>query len=195
MSLENHKLQLPSHDDFANALAILALPISGSELHGIMCGYLCAGAIREGEYYLSALSADYKDSESRRATLMMFEIYSLSQQQLSDFNFNFQLLLPSEKESLATRAQAFSEWCAGFIQALELAGINSANLDDEDTEDIFQHLSEFAQLDYGNINVDEEDDDDENAFMEVSEYARMSIVSLYHSLHSQHKGQYSNTTH
>lgn len=179
MSVENEHLSLPEYDGFADAISFLSLPVSASSLHGMMCGYLCAGADSQGESYLHALSNNKKDKHSRQAMLAMFEVFSISQQQITHFDFNFQMMLPDENESLIARAQAFSEWCEGFTQALTLSGVSIDQFHEEEAQDALQHMIEFAELDCDSLDVDEED---ERSLMEVSEYARMVVIRLHGDL-------------
>lgn len=170
---------LPDYHNFINSIAVLDLPMSASELHGVICGYLCAGATSAGEAYLRALMPKTNDSTARAAALALFEVYSVSQQQIANFDFSFQLLLPDDDEPLAERAKAFGECCEGFIQGMTLAGLNCDQLHEEESQEAWQHLSEFAKLDYHSLHIDEED---ERALMEVSEYARMAMLRIYSEL-------------
>jgi uncharacterized protein YgfB (UPF0149 family) len=176
MSTPNTSLRLPNYQEFMDSIAILALPISASELHGVMCGYLCAGAISDGEAYLRALMTNKKDVLMRVA---LFGVYAVSQQQMLNFDFEFQLLLPDDEEPLVDRARAFSEWCEGFTQGLTLAGVGYEQLQEDEAQEALQHLIEFAQLDYHSLSIDE---DDERALMEVVEYARMAALSIHGDL-------------
>ena len=176
MSTSNAPLHLPDYHTFLESIAILGLPISGSELHGVMCGYLCAGANNEGEAYLRALMSNKKDAGLRGAALALFGLYAVSQQQIAGFNFEFQLLLPDDQDPLVDRAQAFSEWCEGFLQGITMAGVSYDDLEEDDAQEALQHLTEFAQLDYHTLQIDEED---EHALMEVSEYARMAVLHVF----------------
>ncbi len=191
--MSDQALYLPSYDDFVESIEVLALTHSASELHGMMCAYLCAGANSQGEAYLRALLSNKKDELTRRAALAMFSVYSISQQQISNLDFEFKLLLPDDEESLIDRAQAFSEWCAGFIQGLNNAGVEFDQFFEEEAQEALQHITEFAELDLETLDVDEED---EKALMEVSEYARMAVLRLHGDLVSneQHQGD-SDTTH
>lgn len=179
MSVENEHMALPDYDGFVNIISFLALPISASFLHGAMCGYLCAGADSQGEAYIRALLNNKKDEHSRQALLSMFEVFSISQQQITHFSFEFQMLLPNEQDTLFARAQAFSEWCEGFTQALTLAGVDADQFYEEEAQEALQHLVEFAELDYEGLDIDEED---ERSLMEVSEYARMAVIRLHGDL-------------
>lgn len=181
---------LPIYQNFVDNISILALPISSSELHGIMCGYLCGGAPSEGEAYLRALTANKSNASVRAAAHAIFELYSVSQHQLANFNFEFQLLLPEDHESILQRALAFSEWCEGFTQGITMAGIDYNQLHEEESQEALQHIQEFAQLDYESLEVNEED---EKALIEVSEYARMAVIRLYNDLQESDNNQ--QTTH
>jgi yecA family protein len=180
MSSKNDLTHLPAYQPFSDTISILDLPISGSELHGIMCGYLCAGAASEGESYLRALTPNRKDEAIRAAALAIFEVYTISQHQLVNFDFEFQLFLPDDHEPLAERARAFSEWCEGFMQGMTISGIGYEQFQEEESQEALQHIQEFAELEYESLQVDE--DEDERALMEVSEYARMAVLRLYGDL-------------
>ncbi|HRD69299.1 MAG TPA: UPF0149 family protein [Legionella sp.] len=179
MSVENDRLQLPPYEQFSESIAVLALPISASNLHGMMCGYLCAGADSQGEAYLRAMLHNKKDEESRNAIFSMFSVFSISQQQINNFDFEFGMILPDEHESLAERARAFSEWCEGFTQGLTMAGVGLDQFYEEEAQEALQHIIEFAELDADTLEVSEED---EKALMEVSEYARMAVIRLHGDL-------------
>jgi yecA family protein len=179
MSAENEYLSLSNYDDFVEAITCLKLPLSASALHGMMCGYLCAGTDIQGESYLRALVTNKKDTQSRNALLALFEVFSVSQQQINYFDFNFQMMLPNENASLADRAKAFSEWCDGFTQALTLSNVSIDKLHEEEAQNVLQHMIEFAEIDYEALDIDEED---ERALMEVSEYARMAVICLRNDL-------------
>ncbi|CAM2846782.1 UPF0149 family protein [Legionella worsleiensis] len=179
MSVEKSHLHLPEYDQFVASVAVLSLSISASELHGMMCGYLCAGADSQGEAYLRALLNNKKDEESRNALMIMFSVYTVSQQQINNFAFDFELLLPDGECSLVERAQAFSEWCEGFTQGLTMAGVGMEQFYEEEAQEALQHIMEFAELDCDTLDVDEED---EKALMEVSEYARLAVIRLHGDL-------------
>lgn len=190
----NTPLHLPNYHLFIESIAGLALPISGSELHGVMCGYLCAGAVSEGEAYLRALmiNTNKKDPSIRTATLALFGVFAVSHQQMTSFDFAFQLLLPDNEDPITERAQAFSEWCDGFTQGITMAGINHDQLHEEEAQEALQHLTEFGELDYLSLDRDE---GDEKALMEVSEYARMAVLHIYSDLQANKSGGQSQLAH
>lgn len=193
MFADTPTMHLPKLIDFIVSTEALLLTISASNLHGIMCGYLCAGADSQGEAYLRALLQNKKDAASRNALLTVFSVYSISQQQINNFDFEFELLLPDDDESLYDRAQAFSEWCEGFTQGLTMAGVDRDQFSEEEAQEALEHIYEFAELDYASIDVEEED---EKALMEVSEYTRMAVIRLHGDLVMNEREQGgSETTH
>lgn len=184
--MEHSNLQLPQYEHFNDSIAVLSLPLSASELHGMMCGYVCAGADNQGEAYLRALVHNKKDEDSRNALLALFSVFSISQQQINHLDFQFALLLPDDETDLFERAKAFSEWCDGFIRALALSGIEADQFYEEDTQEALQHITEFADIDFESLDVDEED---EKALVEVSEYTRLAVIRLYADLNTHEKEQ------
>jgi uncharacterized protein YgfB (UPF0149 family) len=193
MPVENAPLHLPKYIDFVETIEPLELDLSVSELHGIMCGYLCAGADNQGESYLRALFNNKKDTVGRSTLLALFAVFTVSQQQIANLDFEFELMLPEDHEPLAERAKAFSEWCEGFTLGLTLAGISAEQFSEEEAQEAFQHIIEFSELDCESLDIDEED---ERALMEVSEYTRMAVIRLHGDLVTNEKKQgESGTTH
>lgn len=192
MSTNSKSLHLPGYQLFMDAIEVLNLPISGSELHGVMCGYLCTGEVREGEAYLRAYMPSQNGAKMRQAALALFGVYAVSQQQLLNFDFEFQLLLPDDDEPIIKRAQAFREWCDGFIQGLNLGGVDQSDLHDEETLEALEHLTEFAQLDYQSLSVGE---DDEQALMDVNEYTRFAVLRIHQDIENNRDGRQTDMVH
>lgn len=184
---------LPDYQIFTHSIALLSIPISSSELHGIMCGYLCADASYQGEAYLQALMIGSPSDGKRDALSIIFEVYTISQQQIANLDFEFQLMLPNDDDSLMNRAQAFGLWCAGFTEGLTMAGIDPLQVEEDEIQEAIQHLAEFAQLDYESLEMEEQD---EKAFVDVSEYTRMAVLRIYNEIKKDGVGSISmDTTH
>jgi len=186
MLSEEHSLKLPQYKTFMASIESLTLTVSVSELHGLLCGYLCAGQDDQGESYIRAVLNTKKNSKHKEAILSLFSLYSISQQQITNFDLGFALLLPDDDEPLLDRAQAFSAWCEGFTHGLTMAGIEINDLQEEEAQETLHHLIEFGQLDCDSLAMDE---DDERALMEVTEYARMAVIGLHGDM-VRKKGRY-----
>lgn len=171
---------MPSYQQLLDAISVLDLSVSGSELHGIMCGFLSTGRLDQGNLYLRSFIAKPVNETERSAMLILFDTYAESQQQVSGLGFEFQLLLPDEDESLFNRAQAFSQWCEGFSQGIRMTGIQLNQLEDETVQDAIQHIQDFANLDYQSLQFGEAD---EQSLMEITEYARMTVLHVHSEVH------------
>ena len=192
MSVERKPDPFPVYLSFVDTIGVLELAVSASELHGVMCAYLCAGAFQEGELYLRALLVrKQKNSQLQAAVLASFELYELSKHYINQPDFEFRLLMPDDDTPLIERARAFGEWCKGFIEGLELAGVGYHELEEDDSQEALQHLHEFAGLDYLTLDVDEED---EKSLMEVSEYTRMAVLRLSGDIKAHGKGRVGSDT-
>lgn len=163
---------LPPYNELETELAPFGLPMSLSQLHGLLCGYSCANEHHRAQAFLNALINTASEPITQSSKTLLFLLLTTAEQDLLNLDFNFQLLLPNEEETLVVRAQAFSEWCEGFLQGFST---DKKKLHTAEVKQILNHFREFAKLDYTNLSVDEAD---EAAFMEVYEYTRMAVISL-----------------
>jgi uncharacterized protein YgfB (UPF0149 family) len=176
MALSDGVMTLPDYHSVVQGVSSLQLPISCAELHGVLCGYLAAGRMRQAKLYLRSILSKRHSEQAQPAAAVLFDIVTISQQQLSNLGFDFELLLPGEDLSLPVRARAFSEWCEGFTQGLTVAGVDFNQLEGDDAQEAVEHITEFAQLDYEALQVNEEN---ERALTEVIEYTRMAVLAIH----------------
>jgi yecA family protein len=179
MSAMTTPAALPRYDVFTQTIAVLGLPISSSELHGVMSAYVSTGALKAGEQYIRALMLNQHDEMTRAAAMALFNLFATTEQQIAHHGFGFELLLPDDQEDLVARAKAFSEWCVGYMQGIRMAGVDFDQFHDEDTQEAFQHIEEFSELDYESIDVTSED---ERSLMEVCEYTRVAVLHIFNDL-------------
>ena len=174
-------MSLVVYDLLVESLNVLSLPFSGSKLHGLMCAFLCCGADSQGEKYLQTLIGEGNERKQvQLANIALFKVYALSSQQIKQFDCSFQLLLPSDEAKLSDRAQAFSEWCEGFVAGIEQAQLPVEKLD-EYGQDAITHIKEFALLNHEELDMSEED---EKALFEINEYTRMAVLQISNELNS-----------
>jgi uncharacterized protein YgfB (UPF0149 family) len=174
---------LPDYAPLAASLTPLDLPFSLSQLHGLLCGYVCAANQDRASAFLHTLTSNQKHPVSQETKTQLFALLTFSEHQIQQFEFEFQFLLPDEHTPLINRAQAFSEWCDGFLQGLHACHIQDKSFKETETKEALIHFQEFSQLDTDNLSVSEED---EKAFMEVYEYARLAVLSIRAACESLH---------
>ena len=165
----------PTYNSVAEILSLADLPFSASELHGMLCAHICNNAHKE-PFFIQHLLASVKDQETHLQVIFALENYTA--ERLQHFDFRFELLLPNDDQPLQIRAQAFSEWCAGFTAHFKPNAIEKDKLEEEEWEALM-HIKEFSKLDYEQIEIKEED---EKAFFEITEYAKFALLRIGHTL-------------
>lgn len=170
--------KLPSYTSVQKALKNISSLASPAETHGLICGVLSAGNKMDGKSWLSRImsSAESKDEKGQEARHIILELYRISFERLQSIEFDFDLLLPSDKKSLQERAEALTEWCEGYLTGLSLAGIDIHKGVSTDSQEVLEHMLEISSLDFEAIDVSEED---EKAFFDVYEYVRMSVILIH----------------
>lgn len=166
---------LPDYGPLSTLLIPLELPFSLSQLHGLICAYICASNPERATSFIHALVTQACHPVSPEVKTLLFELLTFSEHQIQELEFSFHLLVPDEYNDLNVRAQAFSEWCEGFLQGLQTCQIVEGSFTDPEARETLMHFQDFSQLDYENLSVTEED---EKAFMEIYEYARLAVLRI-----------------
>jgi len=168
--------ELPNYDNLQVICEQLNLSFSPAAIHGMLCGFLCAGQTLESERFLKELTNNQIDQDAVKS---LSSLRQISLQQINTHDFEFYLLLPDDDEPLGVRAKALSEWCHGFVDSFNSIDINIDDLSEQESKDALLHIHEFSELDYQSLAIDEED---EKAYVEVSEYVRMAVLMLHTEL-------------
>jgi len=173
----NPEMSELQHSQIDQALSEHRIGINASELHGSLCGYLCAGGAAGTNAWCEALALEalqdlLSDNADARRTFGQF--FDQSRARLFDPQLGFEPLLPDSERPLSDRAAALVEWCRGFVGGLGLAGNDGADGLSDDGQEVLADLSRFAASDLEAGDSDEDDAD----FTEVFEYVRMGALLL-----------------
>lgn len=165
----------PDFDKVGTLLSNNKIFNSVSELHGIICGQLCAG----GKQLDAILTWHLLGLENKPSKIMSDLIIRLQlniREQLEADDFSFQLLLPDDDEELSIRLHAVSNWCEGFISGFGGAFAKGDSSLLEETREVLKDFTAIA-----NVDESEQDEleDGEQDFMEVLEYVRMATYSVF----------------
>jgi len=171
-----------------DAGALLALP----ELHGGLCGALCAGGPTGAERWLDDFLADHEARNATGVRTVGRDLELASWQALADGQLEFEPLLPGDDAPLEEQVQALAHWCHGFLNGLgatapDLVGRNrkpTAAAAAIATAEVAEILGDFAEI--SRAGVDEEDAADRDradfALAELKEYARVSVQIVFEQL-------------
>lgn len=171
--------KVPAFADFLSILNQADSITNPAEIHGVLCGLICAGQQLNGNFWFhSAL----KLFESRahitgRYRDIVINLYDSTCRQLSGLGTEFHLLLPmADEKSLSTCAEALSIWCQGFLYGLQFTAINLEDELSDEAAEALRCMTELAKLDFNHIEVSEID---KIAYLGVADFVKSSAVLLY----------------
>lgn len=173
--------KIPAFDDVFHLLVQADTQTTPSEIHGVLCGFICVGSRLNGKFWLDTLLKRLETFGTFAAEQqdLILSIYDAACRQLSGVEGEFRLLLPAATSSLTERAEALSEWCQGFLYGLSLAGNPIDTYVSEDVHEALRSITDIAKLNFDNIEIDEMD---KTAYQNVSNYVESSIVMIYNEL-------------
>lgn len=180
------------YEGLAARLLSTASPMNPAEVHGRLCGYVCATQDPQLSVWLAdaALDFDAGDADLRARLVALWES---TQQQLSGDSFEFEPLLPPLDCGLEERVSALSSFSSGFLAGVALAA------DDSRSQDAGGHLAEFLAdvREISRVALDEAESDDEGdfAYAELVEYLRAGIQLCWEELRSGRSDAKSSAVH
>ncbi len=172
----------PDFDELARALRALNAGLSAADLHGSLCGYLCAGgqgvqAFLEAVSLQELLAAD-ADEQARSTVARLFQ---RSDAALDDELFSFEPLLPDSERPVTERTDALLQWCQGFVGGLGLGGFADERRLSPDGREVLRDLLEISRT---AVSHDSDEEVDETALAELIEFARVGALLIREDLRS-----------
>lgn len=165
-------------DELADHLLGQGVQVSPAQLHGGVCGLLCAGTPAEPEYGLDALEQSLGLHFHGEFADRVMQLYSFTALALRDEAFSFQPLLPDDDAELALRTSALASWCEGFLAGFAYrvgASDSSAGTLSQDTGEILTDIAAMAQA----VSADEDGEvEAEDSYVELVEYLRVAVVNI-----------------
>lgn len=168
----------PSYQSLTDALLKTDLRLHASQAHGIMCGIICGNKLHTPVAWENLITGG--DTVAAPTKEELHTLYNTSGQQLKEFLFDLQLLLPEDEDDLTSRAEALTLWCQGFLTGLKFINIPIVGREPSDTTEAIDDLIEIAKLNYEQVISTEED---EAAYVELVEYVRMAVILIYQNIH------------
>jgi uncharacterized protein len=168
---------LPSYSEITKALKSTPANYNASQVHGLMCGLICATTGKENTRW-EALIGPFKNKKDQS---ILHSLYEISYHQLSEFSFEFNLLLPSDKIQINQRTEALGLWCQGFMTGLDQGKAAIADSAPSEVREALNDLMEISQVNYEDIAAS---DEDETAYFELLEYVRLAALMIFHELKS-----------
>lgn len=168
-------------DTLVNAGAVVAL----TELHGGLCGALCAGGVPAAQRWL-ADSLDDMDLDAAAVAEELAELVSASARMLVDGDLQFEPLLPGDDAPLDEQVQALALWCHGFLGGVGVAAAGTARTAAEGAT-LKEILGDFAEISRAGLSEDEAagQGQPDFALAQIHEYVRVSVLIVYEELRAE----------
>ncbi|MES9944830.1 UPF0149 family protein [Candidatus Thiodiazotropha sp. CDECU1] len=172
--------QMPDYSRVDGALKSIGLDLGASEIHGVICGLVCAGTSQSHIDWMAGLFEDWPEEDllAREARELIGELYYVTRDQIGNDDLTFMPYLPDDSQPISTRAKALSEWCEGYLYGLGMSGITDQQFEG-DAREALQDISHFTQLDYELL---ESGDATEQAYTELQEFLKVVTLLIWGDL-------------
>lgn len=167
------------YDSVSNLLSQHGVVVDGAEIHGTLCGMLCAGMAVTDRQWIGALKDTANQGEPfSEPVVQCFEnLFNQLCQQLLEAEFALQLLLPDDQAPINDKGRALINWVQGFMLGF---GLHQQDLM-QCSEDVKEALEDFADISRMEEPMSE-DEDSQKALYEVVEYVKISALLCYSEL-------------
>lgn len=148
-----------------------------AELHGLLCGLLCAEATPDAARWRTLAEAELEQDVPLDPALerMLEQWRDASVTQWHAAPEMITPLLPSDDAPLRQRTEALGAWCQGLLYGLGLGQIaQRSNLSAESQE----FLHDAAQITQVGLEPDETNEAGEIAYTELVEYLRVGLLLI-----------------
>jgi uncharacterized protein YgfB (UPF0149 family) len=172
-------------DSLAQAGAVVAL----AELHGGVCGALCAGGTPTAAYWLEDCLQDQELDATEELGASLANVVAASSRMLEETGFEFEPLLPDDDAPIEEQVQALALWCHGFVTGLganapELAARGPRAPDSGEAGAIAEVVGDFTEISRAGLSEGEATGHDEADFAlaELREYVRAGVQMVFEEL-------------
>jgi uncharacterized protein YgfB (UPF0149 family) len=168
------------------ALDRAACPLSFAEVHGGLCGVMCAAGFSGAEQWLEHCLEDcaMERVESEALPELLANVKEDSWAALTSIEFEFTPLLPDDDTGLEERVRALASWCHGFLSGLALGGFRPEAVAVEDRDDVNEVVRDFTEI--GKAAMDDVVEEEAGAvsLTELTEFVRVSVQLVFEQLGS-----------
>ena len=157
--------------------------INASEVHGTLCGLLCAQQPFDAQTWLlhTLIATDSENTSVATARTLLERLAKSAADQLNAADYDFTLLLPDDEHALQTRTLAVSQWCQAFLEGLRLARVAHPEILPGDAGEVMRDIMEISKAARFQV---EESNESEADFAELVEFLRAGIRLVYEELHA-----------
>ena len=160
--------------------------VAAAEVHGGVCGALCAGGEPAALRWLADCLVDQELSADAAPVANALQgLVEASWRALSDESFAFEPLLPDDEAPLAEQVEALALWCHGFLGGVASNAGAGSDASDSSAKAAFDEvLVDFAEISRAGLSDEEAagEDQPDFALAELHEYVRAGVQVVFDEL-------------
>jgi uncharacterized protein YgfB (UPF0149 family) len=171
-------------DVLAAALADAGSALGLAELHGALCGVLCAGGPEVARGWLDQCLSDCDVGADDEFCAPFHALHLRSWRALDAAGMEFAPMLPDDDTPLSDRVEALASWCHGFVTGL---GLGRLRLDDDPADrhaEVREVVRDFIEIGKAGVDADVDTDLDraEFSFVELTEFVRVGAQIVFEEI-------------
>ena len=170
-----------AHIPLFERLTRLLDPLDPAELHGLLCGLLCAEPTLDCDRWLTLAREELAEGMELTEAVcdLLAKLLEFSAAQLNADDGSVTPLLPDDDAPLNRRADALGAWCQGLLYGLGLGEVERRGDLSAESQEFLRDTTEIAQVGF---ETDEGSEADETAYAEVVEYLRVGLLMILEDL-------------
>ena len=170
------------HERVERQLASADLEPTASEVHGVLCGLLCAGRADAREIWFSELfdQSDQQDLLVSECQQILSRLFAETREAIDGPGLGFQPLLPDDARPIGVRARAVCDWSQGFLYGIGLAGVSAERQLSDHTREALQDFSDITRMDVTALSGDDEEHEDD--LMQITEFLWVAAMLVHDDL-------------
>jgi len=167
-------------DDVARALAAGGSTVHAAEVHGCLCGSLCARRTYSlHEWFDEILPGTEAGLADEAGDGPLAALHEETVGALAAPDMEFQPLLPDDEWELPARVEALGAWCQGFLYGFGAAGTVARTPLPEAVAEV---LSDLANISHAGAVGSASDEVEEEAYAELVEFLRAGVQLIHDEL-------------
>lgn len=158
--------------------------LTPSEVHGTIVGAMSnhmKSGVTPDLLKLIEPAADANDGRFTQVAAMLYELYRETSDLLIETKDGFDLILPSDDESIDVRVEGIATWCRGYVLGLLYNNAFSIDQLPDSGAEIVRDLMEIAEAGAGASDESEED----WALAELHEYIKVGSQLVFEFIYSE----------
>jgi len=171
------------YDRLRDSLAAAGSVVALAEVHGGVCGAICAGGGAAARRWVADLFDDVELAMPAALADELAELIDTTAKTLDDAELEFEPLLPSDDAPLEEQVEALAAWCQGFLSGVGNTAPDIARRATQG-DSLGEVLRDFAEIGRAGLSEDEAEGrgQPDFALAEIHEYVRVSVQTVFEEL-------------